>query len=156
MASARHGEVRVHIHAPPEAVWTLVADVERMGEWSPECYRVQWLDGACSPATSGARFQGWNRYDDMEWSVICEVKAAEPGGELAWSTVEDGREMVRWRYLFEPADGGTDVTESFEVVWLPPLASYGEDVLMRGRDRRREEGMRTTLYRIKDIAEAAS
>ena len=156
MASARQGNVRVHIDAPPEAVWTLVADLERMGEWSPECYRVEWLDGARSPATPGARFKGWNRYDDMQWSVNCEVRTAEPGRELAWSTVEGGRELVRWRYLFEPADGGTDVTESFEVVWLPPTAAYGEDVMMRDRDRRREEAMCTTLNRIKDIAEAAA
>jgi uncharacterized protein YndB with AHSA1/START domain len=155
MASARKGEVRIHIDAPPEAVWTLVADVERMGEWSPECYRVEWLDGASSPAITGARFQGWNRYDEMRWSVICEVKTAEPGRELAWSTLEDNRELVRWRYCFEPADCGTDLTESFEVVWLPPTAAYGEDVLMRDRDWRRAEAMRTTLQRIKDVAEAA-
>jgi hypothetical protein len=134
----------------------LVADLERMGEWSPECYRVQWLDEATSPATPGARFQGWNRYDERRWSVICEVKTAEPGRELAWSTLEDGRELVRWRYLFEPAGGGTDLIESFEVVWLPPTAEYTEDVLMRDRDRRREEAMRTTLERIKDTAEAAA
>lgn len=67
-----------------------------------------------------------------------------------------GPQLVRWRYLFEPADGGTDVTESFEVVWLPPMASFVEEVLMRNRDRRREEAMRATLKRIKDIAEAAA
>lgn len=156
MASARQGEVRVHIDAPPDAVWSLVADLERMGEWSPECYQVQWLDGAASPATPGARFQGWNRYDEMRWSVICEVKTAEPGRELAWSTMEDNRELVRWRYLFEPADGGTELVESFEVVWLPPAAAYGEDVLMRDRDRRREEAMCVTFARIKDIAEGAA
>ncbi len=48
-----------------------------------------------------------------------------------------------------------DLNESFEVVWLPPTASHVEDVLMRDRDRRREEAMRATLKRIKDIAEAA-
>jgi uncharacterized protein YndB with AHSA1/START domain len=155
MASARRGEVRVHIDAPPEAVWTLMADLERMGEWSPECYRVQWLEGAGSPATPGARFKGWNRYGWMRWSMTCEVRTAEPGRELAWSTVQGGRELVRWRYLSEPADGGADVTESFEVVWLPLMARFAEDVLMRDRDRRREEAMRATLKRIKDITEAA-
>lgn len=156
MASARQGQVRVHIDAPAAAVWALVADLERMGEWSPECYRVQWLEGAASPATPGARFKGSNRYGWMRWSVTCEVRTAEPGRELEWSTVQRGRELVRWRYLFEPADGGTDVTESFEVVWLPPMARFAEDVLMRDRDRRREEAMRFTLKRIKDIAEEAS
>jgi uncharacterized protein YndB with AHSA1/START domain len=41
MTSARQGQVRAHIDAPPEAVWALLADLERMGQWSPECYRVQ-------------------------------------------------------------------------------------------------------------------
>ena len=50
MASARRGEVRVHVDAPPDVVWALVADLDRMGEWSPECYRVEWLDGAASTA----------------------------------------------------------------------------------------------------------
>jgi uncharacterized protein YndB with AHSA1/START domain len=153
MASARSGEVRVHIDASPQKAWTVVADLDRMGEWSPECYRVEWLDGATSPATAGTRFKGWNRYGRMRWSVTCEVKTAEPGQELAWSTVDRGREMVRWRYRFEPADGGTDVAESFEVVWLPPMARLAEDVLMRDRDRRRAEAMRATLGRIKALAE---
>ena len=153
MASARHGEVRIRIDAPPQRVWALLADLDRMGEWSPECYRVEWLDGAKSPATPGARFKGWNRYGRMHWSVTCEVTTVEPNQEIAWSTVDGEREMVRWRYRFEPADGGTDLTESFEVKWLPFTARLAEDVLMRDRDRRREQAMRTTLERIKALAE---
>ncbi len=125
-----------------------------MGEWSPECYRVRWLEGAKSPATAGARFKGSNRFGWLRWSMTCEVKAADPGRELAFSTVRGERECVRWRYQLEPANGGTDITESFEVVWLPLDARIGEDFLMRDRDRRREQGMRATLERIKAIAEA--
>jgi len=155
MASARQGEVRTHIDAPPGAVWALLANLERMGEWSPECYRVQWLDGAGSPATAGARFQGRNRFGWMRWSMTCQVTHAEPGRELAFSTIQRGRELVRWRYRFEPASGGTDLIESFQVIWLPFTARFAEDVLMRDRDRRREEAMRTTLSRIKNLAESA-
>lgn len=32
------GQVQIHIEAPPEKIYTLVSDVARMGEWSPECY----------------------------------------------------------------------------------------------------------------------
>jgi carbon monoxide dehydrogenase subunit G len=32
MASARQGQVRTHIDAPPETVWPLLANLERMGE----------------------------------------------------------------------------------------------------------------------------
>ena len=78
MTSSRTGEVTVHIDAPPEQVWSLLADIERMGEWSPECYRVNWLGGATSPAQPGARFKGWNKSGLLRWSMPCEVKAAEP------------------------------------------------------------------------------
>jgi len=134
-------------------VWALLADLEQMGQWSPECYRVRWLDRASSPATPGARFQGWNRLGWMRWSMTCQVKTAEPGRELAFSTIQRGRELVRWKYRLEAAGGGTDLTESFQVIWLPLTARLAEDVLMRDRDRRREEAMRTTLSRIKDLAE---
>jgi uncharacterized protein YndB with AHSA1/START domain len=155
MASARQGQVNTHIDAAPERVWELLADLERMGEWSPECYRVEWLDGAKSPATPGARFRGWNKFDRMSWSVTCSVKSAIPGRELAFSTILKGREGVRWRYQLEKTQSGTEVMESFEVVWLPFGARIAEDFRMRDRDRRREEAMRTTLARIKAIAEAA-
>jgi len=155
MSSARRGEVKVRIDAPPAGVWALLADLERMGEWSPECHRVRWLAGATSPAAPGARFRGWNRFGWRRWSTTGEVKVAEPDRELAFSTISRGRENVRWRYRLEPCDGGTLVTESFEVVWLPLEARIAEDRLMRDRDRRREQGMRATLERIRAIAEAA-
>jgi uncharacterized protein YndB with AHSA1/START domain len=140
--------------ASPQRVWELVADLERMGEWSPECYRVEWLDGASSPAIPGARFRGWNHFGRMRWSVACEVKTADPGRELAFSTVDRGREMVGWCYRLEPTDGGTNLIESFEVIWLSLAGRLAEDFLMRNRDRRREEAMRATLERIKSMVEA--
>jgi hypothetical protein len=54
----------------------------------------------------------------------------------------------------EPAGGGTDLTESFECISLPLDARFAEDFLMRDRDRRREDAMRTTLERIKAALEA--
>ena len=127
-----------------------------MGEWSPECYKVAWLDGASSPATPGARFKGWNRYGFLRWSMTCQVKTADGPREISWSTVRSGRELVTWSYRLDAADGGTDLTESFEVRWLPPSAVLAEDFLMRDRDRRRDEAMRATLGRIKATAEQPS
>jgi uncharacterized protein YndB with AHSA1/START domain len=108
MRSARHGEVRAHVDAPLHKVWALLANLDQMGQWSPECYRVQWLDGASSPATPGARFKCWNRFGWMRWTMTCQVKTAEPGRELTFSTIAKDRELVRWRYLLEPASGGAD------------------------------------------------
>jgi uncharacterized protein YndB with AHSA1/START domain len=151
--TARSGEVRIHIDASPDRVWELVADLERMGEWSPECYRVEWIEGASSPAVPGARFRGWNRFGLLRWSVPCEVKTADPGRELAFSTIDRGREMVRWCYRLEPTDDGANLIESFEVMWLSLAGRLAEDFLMRNRDRRREEAMRATLQRIKAMVE---
>ncbi len=154
MASARRGEVRVHIDAPPGRVWSLLAYPERMGEWSPECYRVQWLNGATSPATPGTRFKGFNKFGLIRWSMTCEVKTVEPGRALVFSTFRGQRECVRWRYQLAPANGGTDVIESFEVIWMPLDARIFEDFLMRDRDRRRKQAMRTTLERIGAAAQS--
>jgi hypothetical protein len=87
--------------------------------------------------------------------MTCEVKAADPGRELAWSTMRGDKEIVRWRYLLETADGGTDVTESFQAMSWPLDVRFFEDIVMHNRDRRREHAMRTTLERIRAVAEAA-
>ncbi len=156
MRTARTGSVQVHIDAPPGRVWALLSHLDRMGEWSPECYRVEWEDGASSPAVPGARFRGWNRYGLLKWSVACVVKTAVPEKELSWSTLVRGKEMVTWTYRLEPSGGGVDLVESFEVHWLPISARIAEDYLMADRDRRREQAMRQTLGRIKVLAEAES
>ena len=44
--------VERYVDAPPEDVYDLVADIQRMGEWSPETYRCSWRGGA-TPCLSG-------------------------------------------------------------------------------------------------------
>jgi uncharacterized protein YndB with AHSA1/START domain len=156
MKSSRSGAVQVHIDAPAQRVWAVLSDLERMGEWSPECYRVEWLDGAHSPATPGARFKGWNRFGWMRWSMPCEVRTAVADQELSFSTMAHGKQLVTWSYRINPSDGGVDLVESFDVHWLPLSARIAEDFLMRDRDRRREESMRKTLEGIKQLAEDGS
>jgi len=84
----------------------------------------------------------------------CEVKVADRGRELAWSTVRGGKEIVRWRYRMEPDDGGTKLVESFEAISWPLDVRFFEDVVMRNRNEKRRAAMRTTLERIKRVAES--
>ena len=142
------GEVSVQIQAPPERVWGLVTDVTRMGEWSPECRRCEWLEGAHGPSV-GARFRGYNQIGPAKWSTVATVVAAEPGREFTFVT-RPGE--VTWRYRFEPADGGTRVTESFETR-SDPLPARLFYAIVR-REARIKRGMRQTLERIKAAAEA--
>ena len=37
-------EVSTVIDAPAERLYDMVADMPRMGEWSPECTTVEWID----------------------------------------------------------------------------------------------------------------
>ena len=138
---------QIQINAPPERVWGMVADVTRMGEWSPECVRCEWVDGASGPAV-GARFRGHNKIGPMKWSTVSTVTAAEPGKEFAFR-VDQGGSV--WRYRFEPSDGGTRVSESFEA----PPASGLTALFYRltSREKKIEAAIRQTLERIKTAAE---
>jgi hypothetical protein len=82
--TARSGEVKIHIDAPPQKVWDTLADVERMGEWSPECRQVSWLDGAQSPAKVGARFKGSNKYDSLKWWHLLRPASAHGVPSRHW------------------------------------------------------------------------
>jgi len=153
VAGATRGEVKMTISATPELLYALVTDVTRMGEWSPECRRCEWLDGASGPSV-GARFRGHNRIARYRWTTTSQVTAAEPGREFAFNVVEEGRESTRWRYLFEPSDEGTVVTESYEFCWAP-WVHVVTNILMR-RDRGLQRGMERTLRRLKAAAEEGS
>jgi len=145
------GEASVWIDAAPEVVWALVTDVTRMGEWSPETYAAEWLDGATGPAV-GARFRGRNRRPWLQrWSTRPRVRACDPPQEFAFALGLRNHDFVTWRYRFVAEDGGTRVTESFT---QRGYALYGA-LRPRRRERQLVDGMRVTLARIKRAAEAA-
>ncbi len=144
------------IKATPERIYDLVADLGRMGEWSPECQAVEWEQGATGPA-EGARFVGHNRGGPrglMHWSRRGRILTADAGREFAFVTEEGGHESTVWRYRFETVAGGTQVTESYDVKRIPVWAR----VLDVPTNRHREllEGMRHTLQQLKAVAEAMS
>jgi len=141
------------IGAAPDRVYGLVADLPRMGEWSPECQQVEWTGGSEGPA-EGATFRGHNRGGPanlMRWSRNGRVLAADPGRQFAFVTEEGGRESTEWRYTFEPVDGGTLVTESYQVHWLPTWARVVDVPTNRCRELR--EHMTRTLDRLRLAAE---
>jgi hypothetical protein len=154
MPTPQHGQEAIDIAAPPAAVYDLVADITRMGEWSPECYRCEWLDGA-TEAAPGARFRGYNRIRGYRWQRTVIVDVADHGREFAFTTVDGrtGRHETRWRYSMEPSPTGTLLTESFEFLWCSIANRTLEMLLPRGRQMNR--GIHETLVRIKHAAEVA-
>jgi uncharacterized protein YndB with AHSA1/START domain len=149
--------VTVHMAAPADRVWDLVSDVTRVGEFSPETFEAEWLDGAGGPAV-GTRFRGHVRRNGrgpVYWTV-CTVTACDPGREFAFAVAGPGGTILNtWRYQLEPSNGGTDVTESFA---LPDTLLTRLYWMIAGaaRGRTNRNGMRATLERVKAVAESAT
>lgn len=147
------GSVTVHVAASPEAVWALVSDVTRIGEFSPETFEAEWLDGATGPAV-GARFRGHvkrNGKGPTYWTT-CTVTVCEPGRAFAFAVGPGTKAVNTWRYELVPAGGGTEVTESFALAKTPLLRLYWF-LLGWTRGRTNQKGMETTLQRIKAVLE---
>jgi len=158
MKKGTTGSATIHIDAPPEKVYGVVTDVTRMGEWSPETVKGEWLDGATGPAV-GARFKGTNRKGLVRWSTKPRVLAADEGREFAFVTETGGKELTKWTYRFEPESGGAKVTESFEMLNdVPSVITFAEKYIMRIKDRKAdlEQNMAKTLERIKAAVEGSA
>jgi uncharacterized protein YndB with AHSA1/START domain len=151
----REIEVSTRIGAAPEQVWRLIADPTRMGEWSPECRRLEWVGSATAPAL-GARFKGHNRHGLRRWSTTCTITRHEAGRAIAWDVSYLGRPVSNWGYRVEPeaTTAGCQVVETFRdrrgrvFAVLASAARGVSDVEEHNR-----AGMEETLRRIKAAAE---
>jgi Polyketide cyclase / dehydrase and lipid transport len=147
------------IGLPPEALYELVADITRMGEWSPENTGGEWLDGATGPAV-GARFKGRNKRR-ASWTTTAVVTEAERGRAFSFAIGRGAPEHpdTRWRYTFTALpDGGCEVTETCEMVTQPGwvgryLTKLGTGVSWSERPADLARGMEETLRRLKASAE---
>ena len=144
------GEQTTEIAAAPDAVYALVSDLTRMGWFSPECRQVEWLGGATGPA-AGVRFAGHNRNGPIRWSRQGRVISAAPGHQFSFVTEEGGRDSTLWTYQLRASAGGTAVTESYQVRWIPWWMHAVDAVTFRRQMLLRN--MATTLARLKAAAE---
>lgn len=145
--------VTEHVEAPPAAVWGLVSDVTQTHRYSEETFEAEWLDGATEPAL-GVRFRGHvkrNGRGPTYWTV-CRITACEKDREFGFEVLAGGRSVNNWYYRFEPAGGGTDVTESFRLTPNLGTKLYWA-VAGRARGRTNRANMRETLRRIKAVVE---
>ena len=143
----------VVISRSPEDLYDMIADVTRMGEWSPVCTSCWWDEG--DGPTTGAWFTGHNETPERTWETRSQVVAAERGKEFALCV---GGNRVRWGYSFAPVEGGTLVTESWE--FLPDGIAmfrerFGDDADAQIEDRRAaaRAGIPATLAAVKRVAE---
>ena len=148
------GSVTVSMAAPADKIWDLIADVRNTGRFSPEVMEAEWLDGATAPAL-GNRFRGHVKRNELgpTYWTTCKVTACEPDREFGFAVMMGDRAVNNWHYRLTPADGGTDVTESFrlaDTLAMKLFSAFGGQL----RQRRNIRDMRKTLERIKAVVEA--
>ena len=144
----------IFVARSPEALYDMISDVSRMGEWSPVCTACWWDDG--DGPRLGAWFTGRNQLPERTWETRSQVVAADRGREFAFVV---GGTWVRWGYTFTAVDGGTQVTESWE--FLPDGITrfhnrFGDDAQAQiiNRSEAAYRGIPVTLAALKKAAEA--
>lgn len=148
-------ESSVEIDAPPSAVWAVVSDLRRMGEWSPQCTRMIIRGGE---VRQGARTLNVNRQGWKVWPTRSYVKVFEPERELALKIAENG---TVWTYRLEPLDGGrTRLTESRTTPnGVSTISRVLTTYVLGGTEKFEDElqqGIELTLQRIKAEVEGAA
>ncbi|MHB1474827.1 MAG: SRPBCC family protein [Dermatophilaceae bacterium] len=143
------------VSAPADAVYDLVADLPRMGEWSPECERVTWRGGA-TYAMKGAKFLGYNRAGSIRWMTQGEVVTAESGRHLAFEIRFGPLSIARWEYFIIPDDADPSSCTVVEE-WTdrrPGWYAASADKAFGPRAKINQRGMEKTLANLKLAAEA--
>ena len=145
------GERSIDIAAPPPSVWSLVADITRMGEWSPHTVQARWIEPATQPGV-GCQFRGTNRLPIVHrWTSTATITDCDP--DRTFAVGRDPTEPnTTWSCNFESTDTGTRVTERWHMRREPPIVLWYYRLISQ-RDRI-ASGVEETLRRLKAAAES--
>lgn len=100
------------IAAPADVLFTLVSDLPKMGQWSPENEGGKWVKGATGPAL-GARFVGENRNGKKSWKTSCKVVRCDAPSAFAFDVTVGPIKVANWAYKIAPNGAGSTVTETW-------------------------------------------
>ncbi|MGO3147913.1 MAG: SRPBCC family protein [Leucobacter sp.] len=153
MSESLRYEESIHIEATPEEVYAVVSDIARTGEWSPVCEACWWDEG--DGPRVGASFTGRNVTPERTWETRSQVISAEEGRSFGWS-VGPGR--VNWNYRMREVDGGTELTESWELTpvgqaYFVERFGEGAPAEVAEREAAARKGISMTLAALKSIIE---
>lgn len=137
----------IHVEASPAAVWSLISDVRRMPEFSPELRRVFTPGGSTGV---GARIIGINRRGLAAWPTTARIVRWEPERAIAWKVRESG---ATWLYEVRPSDeetGSSLTARRLLAQFTAATALMGPAIGgAAGHDRELSAGLVTTLERMK-------
>lgn len=147
-------EARIDISASAEAVYDLVSDLPRMGEWSPESTGGQWKDGGSGQA--GDWFEGHNQSGEREWTRQVQVAVAEKGAEFTFVVEGIEANCTWWSYKIAPGNSGVTLTERWWIVNKTTGLQAATEEQFRARVEGTQASLEATLAAVKATAESSS
>lgn len=133
------------IAAPAEKVFEIVANPAMHPVIDGSGTVQQTRDGSPERLSLGAKF-GMDMKLGAPYRITNTVIEFEEGRRIAWRHFNGHV----WRYLFEPVDGGTTVTEQWDARHLPLVKRVGLRVM--GFPGRNRQGIHATLHRLREVA----
>ncbi|TFV56231.1 SRPBCC family protein [Mycobacterium sp. PS03-16] len=141
---------QIDIDAPVEKVWSLVSDLSRMPQWSPQCRVMKTL----GPLRPGTRTLNLNRRKFLMWPTTCTITEVVPEKKVAFRV--DANNTV-WSYELEPTATGTRLVETRNAEnGVKKVSTVTVNALFGGVpsfEKELVEGMNESLARIKAAAE---
>ena len=157
-------EDSIEIAASAEQVWSIVSDLRRMSEWSPQVRKVFVRDpvGVGTTAVTVNR-PGWRAWPHglgkvvMSWSVVwptrSKVVQLEANESIAFRILDNN---TVWSYQIEPSGAGVRLTERRVAENVTAFSKFLVDKVLGGNDDFDQDvrrSIRQTLERIKTVAE---
>jgi uncharacterized protein YndB with AHSA1/START domain len=139
----------IRIDAPPEVVFAILADPRQHSRIDGSGSVGAVIAGPERITATGQTFTVRMRLFGVPYVIRNRVVEFEPDRTIAWRHFTANR----WRYELDPtADGGTTVTETFDMSRADPMTT----AIVRAAQfpERNREGITETLERLKKAAEA--
>jgi uncharacterized protein YndB with AHSA1/START domain len=110
-----HGTATTQVPAPPDEVFAVITDVDRLSDWNRAIERT--IEGA-SALTPGAEWVVLMHPPGLpSWRSRSRLVEIEPGARFAYrtNTDDDNPSFATWQWTLEPTDTGSQVSVSWDV-----------------------------------------
>ena len=145
-------KAEIEINAPVAKVWSLVSDLSRMPQWSPQCRIMK----ALGPIRPGTRTINLNRRGLLFWPTTSVITEVVPERKFAFRIPLN---TTVWSYELEPTATGTRLIETRHAEnGVTAVSTAVTKAALGGVDSFEQElleGMSQGLARIKAAAEAS-
>lgn len=138
------------IPATPAAIFALLSDPHRHHEFDGSG-TVREAKNVPAKLELGSRF-GMSMRLGVPYAMVSEVVEFEQDQRLAWQTLPPARFAERWaggriwRYELEPVEGGTKVTESWDI----SQEAFATKRVVRAAAAKTRKNMAATLVRLQE------